>query len=302
MERLWKLTGFPRMDRYIGDADCLYSPTAEYVPLANDVPIVITMHDMHTLEPDLPWVNEPEQIWMRAKTKLWISRVFRKVSHVCTVSEFTKRRMVELLDIHPDKVTVVGCGVEQRYFDVASLPQSVIERAVEGPYVVVVGGLRVKKGGRHVLDVAKELLLRNNNLHIVVIGTNDPHLVREASIYSNVLLAGVVDDDMITQYVRGASSLLMLSSYEGFGIPLLEAMAAGVPTVAANRASLPEIGRTASIILEPDDAGAVVDALVALDTDNRLRDQQISRGQAVAHSFTWQQAAARVMEVLEKYS
>ncbi|MBW4612826.1 MAG: glycosyltransferase family 4 protein [Desmonostoc vinosum HA7617-LM4] len=301
-ERLWKFSGFPKMDKFIGVTDCVYSPVAEYVPIKKNIPIVITMHDMHTLEPNLPWANSKSHTWQRWKTKIWISQVFNRVDHICTVSQYSKQRIIDLLSIKPEKITVIGNGVDEGFFNIANLDPKYLQPPISDPYAIVIGGLRYKKGGEHVLKVAKELKLRHSSLKILVVGANEPKLSEAASTLDNVILQGLVAEDDLPKFLRMASSLLFLSLYEGFGIPMLEAMAAGVPAVVANRGALADVGGAAAIVMEPENVGAIADVLINLEKDATLRNHYIQLGHHHAQQFTWDCCVDRLVNLLRKYS
>ncbi len=302
VERFWKFFDYPKMDRFIGVTDFLYSPVAEYVPTKKDIPKIITMHDMHTLEPNLPWSKDRKHIWQRLKSQVWISRVFNQVDHICTVSNFSKQRIIDLLDIDSQKITVIGNGVDESFYEIANVDLNLIESFVEEPYAIVVGGLKYKKGGYYVLEVARELKRRRSSLKILIVGSNEKDLLEAANTLDNIIVKGLVPEDELPKLVRRASSLLFLSLYEGFGIPALEAMAAGVPTVVADRAALREVGGKAAIIVEPKNLGQVADVLISLEKNSQLRNYHIQLGRSHAQSFTWECCVERLINVLHKHS
>src|SRR5207253_1243530 len=105
--------------------------------------------------------------------------------HVITISEHSKKRLCELFDVDPAKVTNVSCGIEQPYFDIASTDPSSLARPCPQPYILVIGGLNARKGGRHILDVAAALARRKSELQILIAGPNEEPLVREAASMPN---------------------------------------------------------------------------------------------------------------------
>ncbi|BAY66027.1 group 1 glycosyl transferase [Calothrix brevissima NIES-22] len=301
-ERLWKFGHLPRMDKFIGNTDCLYSPVVEYVPVTRDIPMVITMHDMHTLERNLPWSNSKSHVWQRWKTQIWISQIFERVDHICTVSNYSKQKIIELLNIKPEKITFIGNGVDSKFFEIADVDCKSLQSPLTDPYAIVIGGLRYKKGGYYVLEVAKELKIRKSSLKILVVGSSEPNLIEAASTLDNIIFQGIVTDDELPKFLRMATSLLFLSLYEGFGIPTIEAMAAGVPAVVANRGALPDIGGSAAIIVEPENSATIADLLINLEKDTQLRNQYAQIGRNHAKQFTWDSCVARLIDVLRKYS
>ena len=300
-ERLWKFFNFPKMDKFIGRTDILYSPVAEYVPIDRNIPTIVTMHDMHTLEPNLPWSNSKSQIWQKLKTQAWVSKTIARVDRICTVSNYSKQRIIDLLDVQPEKISVVGNGVDRAFFEIANVDRGSLQAPILEPYAIVIGGLRSKKGGYCVVEVAKELKLRNSPIKILIVGTSEPELVAIGSTLDNIVLAGVIDDLQLPAFVRMASSLLFLSLYEGFGIPMLEAMAAGTPAVVANKGAIPDVGGAAAIVVEPENANMIADILINLEKDDRLHTKYEQLGRDRAAQFTWNNCVDRLVDVFEKY-
>jgi glycosyltransferase involved in cell wall biosynthesis len=227
-ERLWKLIGYPHMDKYVADdTDWLYAPMETYVPVKKCM-TAITLHDIQAFEPNLPWSKTLQHQWFRYKWGRWVRRAIDRSRIVFTISEFSKQRMVDLLDAPADKIVNVGCGVEVPFFEVADIDPSRLDRPTPEPYVFMVGGLRQKKGGDFYLAVAETLKRCGSHIQIVIAGQLNPQYAEAARDFPNIHLLGIVPDEDLPKLMRGALCLLFLSLYEGFGIPPLEAMAAGV--------------------------------------------------------------------------
>jgi glycosyltransferase involved in cell wall biosynthesis len=301
-ERLWKLTQFPKMDGYVtADTDWLFAPMETYIPVSR-CPVAITIYDIQVFETDLPWSQTRQNRWSRYKWSQWIYQSLAKHQVIFTISEFSKRRMVELLGADERKIVVVGCGVEQPFNDIASIDPMKLERPTDAPYALVIGGLRLKKGADFVVGVAKELLNRRSDLQIVVAGDSEPAYIAAARELSNIKLLGIVPDRDLPRLLRCASSLLFLSYYEGFGIPAIEAMVVGTPVVASNRASLPEVVDTAGAIVNPEDSASVADALIQFDENSQLRSDYIQRGYDHAAQYTWSNCVDRLTTAFNTFA
>ncbi|ANV87364.1 glycosyltransferase family 1 protein [Picosynechococcus sp. PCC 7117] len=301
-ERSWKLLGLPKLDRHIPDGtDWVYAPMETYLPVSK-CPVAITLHDIQAFESQLPWSQSWQHRWFRYKWGRWVRRSLNDSRVVFTVSEFSKQRMVALLGADPRKIVVIGNGIDQPFFDIATTPPDTLPSPVEAPYVFMIGGLRKKKGGDSFLEVAKHLRQRKSDIHIVIAGRSDPDYIEAAKDHPNITLLGVVSDEDLPLLLRRSLGLLFLSLYEGFGIPALEAMAAGVPAVVANRASLPEVVGDAGIIVDPDKPDNIVDILITLENNTRFRQDYIQRGQQHAAAHTWSACADRVIEAFQTFA
>lgn len=302
MERSWKLLGYPQMDRYIpDDTNWLYAPMETYIPVSK-CPVAITLHDIQAFETQLPWSNTWQHRLFRYKWSIWIHRALTHSRVIFTVSEFSKRRMVELLDANPSKIVVIGNGVDQPFFDIATTPPDQLEKLVPDPYIFMIGGLRQKKGGDYYLAIAHQLQQHKSELQIVIAGTSEPQYIKAAQDHPNVHLLGLVPDEDLPRLLRGSLALLFLSLYEGFGIPALEAMAAGVPAIVANRAALPEVVGDAGIIVEPGATEEIIDILLALNNNSALRNDYIQRGQLHATQYTWDRCVDRLITAFNEFA
>lgn len=301
-ERTWKLVGFPRMDKYIpNDTDWLYAPMQTYIPVTK-CPVAVTLHDIQAFEPNLPWSHTWQHRWFAYKWGRWVRKALTDCRVVFTVSEFSKQRMVDLLGADPQQIAVIGNGVDAAFFEIAKIDPASLDRPTESPYIIIVGGLRQKKGADDVLAVAQVLRDRQSDLQIIVAGSSEADYVAAAQDHPNITLLGMVSDLDLPRLLRCASSLLFLSPYEGFGIPALEAMAAGIPAVVSDRASLPEIVGDAGIIVDPTTTEAIVDILVDLDRMPQLREEYIQRGHHHAAIYSWSTCVDRLVTAFHTFS
>lgn len=301
-ERTWKLLGFPQMDRYIpDDADWLYAPMQTYIPVSK-CPVAVTLHDIQAFEPNLPWSQSWQHKWFAYKWARWVRKALTDCRVVFTVSEFSKQRMVDLLGANPKKIEVIGNGVDLAFFEIAKIDPASLDRPIVAPYIMIVGGLRQKKGANEILAVAKVLSQRHGELQIVVAGSSEIDYATAAQAYPNITLLGMVSDLDLPRLLRCASSLLFLSPYEGFGIPALEAMAVGIPAVVADRASLPEIVGDAGIIVNPASTEAIVDILIDLDRMPQLRAEYIQKGHRHVATYTWSSCVDRLITAFHTFA
>jgi len=293
-ERIWKVAHWPPLTRQCRGFDAIYSPAEVRFP-ACGVPQLVTIHDVQALEDTLPWSSTPQHRAFQRKWMRWLPTLIREADRILTVSEFSKQRMVTLLDAPPDKIAVVGNGVSSAFVALCSTTPPEIR-----PTVVVIGGLREKKGAAATLAVAAEMRRRRLPFTIEVFGQHDAAWAQEAAALPNVNLHGYASDEVLADALRSSTALLFLSPYEGFGIPAVEAMAAGSPAVVANAASLPEIVGDAGLVVNPDEPKAVVDILARLMDDSVWRNEWVAKGRARAAEFTWDRCVDKLVATIRE--
>lgn len=294
IERSWKAAGWPSLGRRCHGFDAIYSPAEVRLPGCG-IPSIITIHDVQALETDLPWSQTAAHRAFRSKWLRWLPTLFAEATRIATVSEFSKQRMVTLLGVAPSRISVIGNGVSTAFFR----PETSAAHSPK-PSIVVIGGLRMKKGAAETLAVAEELRRRGSNLGIDVYGQHDSDWVERAAQHSNVRLHGYEDDSVLASRLGESTALLFLSPYEGFGIPAVEAMAAGTPAVVSDAASLPEVVGSAGIVVNAKDSAVIADILEHLSHDMVFRRRQVEAGRQRALQFTWESCVDRLAEAMHE--
>ncbi len=300
MEQFWRRLDFPAAERFTPNADWVYCPAEAYVT-TRSARLAVTIHDVAAFEPDLPWSNTPQHQRFRRSFSLMFQRLKQHATVFLTVSEFTRNRLCELLSIDPERVAVVGNGVEEAYFQPAPASDA-WNPGKPDPYILLVGGVNARKGGEQIIRFAQTLLDRKSPLRIHVAGLHDAPLLNQAAKLDNVTNLGFITDAQLLTATRGAAMSMLLSRYEGFGIPALEAMAAGVPAIISPHTALPEIAGDGGIIVQPEDPAAIADVCHRLIEDPAYREQIISRGHTNAAKYHWSDCVRRLHETLRRFS
>ena len=292
---LWEQFELPAL----GCGDLLVSP-CNTGPLAVRRQVV-TIHDMSAF--DCPeTMSRRYAAWYR-----WLlPRLVRTVRHVITVSSFSRGRIIELTGIHPDKVTAIAEGVSPRFYRRDGDEIAAARRQLELPdrrYVLSVSSLEPRKNLRRLL-AAWALVKRDlpEDLTLVIAGPKgDPRIFRDASIdpgAGGVVTTGHLGDELLAAVYSGAAAMVYPSTYEGFGLPPLEAMACGTPVVAGDCASLPEVVGEAGVLVDPYDVAAIADGIRRVVDDESLARTLSARGLARAKSLTWDRTAELMWQVI----
>ncbi len=293
----WSLTGLPCADRWLGGDGWVYCPKEKYIPVHKHR-YAVTVHDIYGFEQPIGWRLAKQTLRRRR-----FLRMLEAADIVFAVSEFSKNRLCERFEVGSNKVVVIGNGVEEGFFRVADEdPEKCRAEEVGGRYVLFVGGLRRKKGAADILRYAQAMQEADSALRIVVVGPCEPEFAPLAQGMANLqLLPRGLSDERMMRLVRGAAVALSFSHYEGFGIPLLEAMAAGTPVVAANRSAFPEVAGDAAVLLDPANLKRAVQTTRDLIHDSGFREEYIRRGFVRAPRFTWAACARRVSRAMQAY-
>ena len=242
------------------------------LPVRCPCPAVVTVHDLSfERDPSVMPLHE------RAVFKTMVPRSARKAAHVLAVSERTKSDIVELYAIPQAKITVTPNGVEPVF---SPGPDSL------GEYVLLVGSVEARKNPLAAADAASAV-----GLPFVVAGpVRDTGLARELE-RSGASLRGYVTQEELVGLYRGAACVVMPSRYEGFGLPVLEAMACGIPVVAASDPALREVAGDAAVFVAVDELAEGIRQALA------ERDRLVAAGLERARLFTWEETARRTVAV-----
>jgi glycosyltransferase involved in cell wall biosynthesis len=267
-------------------------------------PYVLTVHDLIRLfdrDRASPLISRPNT---RDRLYLRLDRAgIRRAAAIVAPSQATKRDLVRHLEIPEERITVVHAGVDHDVF------RPVEQRAFREPYVLVVGSEHPRKNLATLFRAFARLKgdARFADLKLVKVGSpgsgeapfraQTVRAVREAGVEDDVVFVGRREGDDLAACYSGAECFVLPSLYEGFGLPLVEAMACGCPVIVSNVTSLPEVAGGAALLVDPDDARELADAMDAVLTDRVLRADLRERGLARAAEFSWARAARETLAV-----
>lgn len=271
------------------------------VAMAAGLPFVVTVHDLERMcFPFAP--EEPSD-----QISLVLDAIaIKRADHIIAVSENTKVDLVKHLGISEEKITVIYNGVDHGVFKPNGSGPSPF------PYILYVGSERPRKNLGNLLAAFAELKKSDgfHDMKLVKLGSpgrSDAfraatvHMIRSLGLEGEVIFGGHLTDHELAKYYASARALVYPSMYEGFGLPVVEAMACGCPVITSNVSSLPEVARDAALLVDPYDVGELAKAILRLLADATLRSEMIGKGLERARRFSWVRTAEATQEVYRRW-
>jgi alpha-1,3-rhamnosyl/mannosyltransferase len=259
-----------------------------------------TGHKVATLHDASRFALPPSDAEERAREQQTFLRAAREADRIITDSHFSKTELVRYLGIEPDKIVVVHLGVGDRLPTIVS-PVAGIDGASR--YLLFVGENEPRKGLDTLLEAMPMLpagILQGTA--VVVAGEPAGQIPSTWSSELDVRVLGHVSDERLSKLYGGAAALVYPSRYEGFGLPVLEAMAAGTPVIASNAAGIPEAGGDAALYFSSGDAAQLAAAISRVLSDERLARELQAKGRERAAAMTWDQTAEGTYAVFRQGS
>jgi glycosyltransferase involved in cell wall biosynthesis len=284
----WEQVVLPTLARGRGAA-LVYSP-ANLAPLAWPRNVVV-LHDVAALRhPE--WYSRGYVAWQRRVVPL----VARRALALVTVSAFSRAQIADALDLAPERIAVIAGGVDER-FRPGAAPDAPRVLGLERPYVLTLSTRYPRKNQAALGEAARRLGERGIDL---VAAGGERGYMRAEPLVPGVRALGYVADDLLPGLFAAARAFVLVSRDEGFGLPCLEAMASGVPVVAADSGALPETCGGAALLVDPGDDAAIAEALQVATSDDTVRERLRDAGRARAAERGWERAARETDALLER--
>ncbi|HIE39142.1 MAG TPA: glycosyltransferase family 1 protein [Anaerolineales bacterium] len=304
LARLWHRLRLPiPIEAIVGRVDLFYSPDFILPPILPDVRTLLTVHDLSFLHYPDHFVPKLVRYLSRA-----VPRSIARARRVLADSEATRTDLIQFLGVPPESVEVLYSGVDPRFRPEPEPGER--ERLQsrygvgERSYVLSVGTLQPRKNYVRLIRAFARLRLAPLCPETLVIAGGRGWLYQE--IYAEaekhpdrVRILGFVDEADLPALYREAALFVFPSFYEGFGLPVLEAMACGVPVVCSNASSLPEVAGAAALLVDPHDEEGLTEAMERALADEGLREEMVARGLEQAARFTWERAARQLLATLD---
>jgi len=281
--------------------DVLFCPV-NVVPMATPIPTVVTVHDLAFIaHPDA--FHAAKRRYLTLMTRLSVHRA----RHVIAVSTHTRDDLVRHFHVRAERITVIPNAADARFRpadDAHAITRFKAENNLPDRFVLFVGTLEPRKNLRRLIEAFASLDADHAETKLVIVGasgwlTSDlAPLVWERGLSDRIDFTGYVSDDDLPRWYQAATVFCYPSLYEGFGLPVLEAMACGTPVVTSRTSSLPELVGDAAVLVDPTDVTALADALKTVFTDEARRQSMSRAGLARARAFSWERTAAATLDVI----
>ena len=288
-----------RRDQY----DLVHDPTGVSPLLFVSTKRIVTVHDV------IPYV------YPQASSRLdlliyryWLPVILGKMDAVVTDSRQSQNDICRYLGVERDKVVVIPCAAGQSYFrvDSARVRQVLRQYGITRPYILYVGSIETRKNLPRLLEAYAELQKWSTSWQLVIAGAPKwgagpvYEAVERLQLTAPVYFTGFVEEAELPALYTGADLFIFPSLYEGFGLPVLEAMACGTPVITSNTSSLPEVAGEAAMLVDPFEVEELTYAMRCVLSDPDLAHELRVQGMEQAARFSWQQTARETVNVYRK--
>lgn len=300
------VTGLPfnQLGSYERAIDVFHA-TDHHIPKLRSVPVVATLMDA------IPFVH-PE--WVSPKLRFFKNFAFKRSAHwaerIITISEYSKHDISEHFSIPLERIDSIPLGVDGAFYarvSTESIDNTLNRYQVSRGCFVFVGTLQPRKNVRRIIQAHRQLPLMIRESHPLLIigkfGWGDPSIVNDLRSMEQIghgrWLDNVSNSDLHA-FLQSAAALVYPSLYEGFGLPILEGFASGLPVISSNTTSIPEVAGDAALLIDPESVDAIADAMQRIVEDRILADSLVVRGSERVQDFTWAKCAEQTIDVYRR--
>lgn len=306
LARVWQRARIPLpVETFTGPIDLFHATDFVLPPTLPRARTLVTVHD-------LTFARAPEAASppLKAYLDAVVPRSVAAADHILADSKATKADLIDLYGAPEERITVLYSGVHRRFKRVEDSKELGLIRAKHGlagiDYILSVGTVQPRKNYSRVIEALSRLRGARQDLHYAIAGGSgwlEEEMLRTIDKFGmndRVHLLGFVADRDLPALYTGARMLVMASLYEGFGLPILEAMACGAPVIASNRSSLPEVAGNAALLVDPNDVDAICNAILRLETDSARRLELVEAGYKQIKKFSWERAAKQLKTIYDQ--
>ena len=274
-----------------------------FCSLTSSIPQILAVHDLAYLHyPDfIPWYH----LWFY---KLYQKKFLQKAKHIVTVSEFSKQDIINNFKIPAEKISVVPNGIRNNFKPLSYEQKDNIknEYTLGNEYFLAVGGIHPRKNILQLLKSFSQFKKwQQSNMKLVIAGRlawQSEIFIEKLKSYkyrNDVVLTGYINDNTLADLMGSAYALVYPSLFEGFGVPIIEAMQSGTPVITSNTSSMPEVGGDAVLYANPNDVDDLAKQMMLIYKDENLRSNLIEKGLIRSKQFSWDASAEQLWKKIE---
>lgn len=283
--------------------DVFVSPDG-FASLKTTVPSLMVLHD-------IAWKHFPNYVYYTAQKfyEHYVPKYCQKVNQIATVSNYSKEDIVKSFGIAPQKIDVVYNGKHTSYQPLsAAKKQSIREEYAEGnPYFLYVGSIHPRKNVANLLRAFEQFKQKTNSKLKLLLGGRMAwqtgkigDLLPTLHFREDIVFLGYVSNEALPNLIGAAYAMTYVSLFEGFGVPLLEAIACNVPCITSNTSSMPEVVGNAGLLVDPNDVTDITNQMKTIWQDQQVYQQLVSNCAPQANKFSWDLTAQKLWQSLEK--
>lgn len=300
--RLWRDLRLPLYLYTHNEIDVLFSP-AHYTPRFCPVPVVVTIHD--TAYEYFPHEFLKKDLF---KLKAWTQHAIKQAKTVIAVSESTKKDIVKNYKITAKDVNIVMNGFKKHHEVRSNKTMTQVMKKYDlkkHEYILYVGTLQPRKNITSLIKSFEQVHKLRPYIKLVIVGRKGWlyheffSTAQQLGLQDSILFTGYVPDEDLPHLYRNAGVFVMPSLYEGFGIPLLEAMYYGCPVISSNTSSLPEVGGDAALYFNPRNVKQLTGKIIDVLGKKSLRNKLVNAGKKQYKKFSWKKSASETLQLIE---
>ncbi len=293
--KFWTQFGLPTRLFRKRDID-LFFTTSHYAPRLSPVPTVISVMD-------LSYIHFPELFKKRDLYKLtnWTKYSSLKAKKIITISNSSKNDIIKFYKIPAEKIEVVYPGIKE--IKKSSMNKIPAKYGVEGDFILYIGTLQPRKNVAKLIEAVS--LLEDKKVQLVIIGKKGwkyeeiLEAPKKYQVEERIKFLNFVPDQDLPAFYSNAICYVLPSLYEGFGLPILEAMQHGCPVLTSNISSLPEAGGDAAVYFDPYNVDDIASKIEKVMKSDGLREEMKKKGNEHVKNFSWEKSAKKVLDILE---